>query len=125
MLPERDCAECTVNKKREWGCEGKAALPLTINGKLDYTCPRRPLLDDPIPYARLTRAYNHFKQGFLPNAGGIADQADKVMRLFDIISVVLSECSEETRREAENRNKRRSKAPAMRPGGNRGRRSHK
>jgi hypothetical protein len=78
-----------------WGCEGGATLPLTIDGEQDFTCPRRPLLDDPAPYNELFSYANALQSGILPDDGGLQSQPHRLMQLVKLVGYFRSECAAE------------------------------
>ena len=62
---------------------------LTIDGVDYFTCPSghvdRDLMDEAFT------AYNHYQKGFLPHAGGIYDQPERLLRMIEVIGAVKSE----------------------------------
>jgi hypothetical protein len=124
LLPERDCATCTEANKKEWGCharlvsdengerwENAATLPVKIDGKDQWRCPVRPMLDDPREYGYIMNTLGHYRQGFLPYAGGIQDQPYLLMQYMVIALDQVSKCEAQR---AENANSGRP--PPQPPG---------
>jgi hypothetical protein len=117
-MPERQCASCT--RQKEWGCEAKlyvvhsddgepviwkdgkpltkwhkpAHLPLTLNGEETWACPRQTLFEQPQEWNRLFMLYGLFKRGFLPEAGAVLDQSNKLLQAFRIMDEVNFDCDE-------------------------------
>lgn len=79
LLPEWDCSTCTKLQKFDRGCEGNAKRPIEFDGEPQMTCPRRPLLDDPLWYDELFWLYGNFKNGIFPEPGGLSNQPHKLM----------------------------------------------
>jgi hypothetical protein len=118
MMPERQCGTCT--QQEEWGCKGRkvrptqpdedereswenpAFLPLEIDGKEIYNCPRQHLLEDPHYYSIALKFYAMYMKGFLPQAGAVCDQSNKAIEIFRILDDVNAMCDhqqlEETKR---------------------------
>ena len=117
-MPDRQCLGCT--KQVQWGCEARrigfpapgeaddpdkhwtkpAHLPVQILGETSYACPRQHIRENPVFWGHLLRYYGLFQKGFLPSAGGVADQANKAMELFQIVEQANMDCD---RAEAEKR----------------------
>ena len=70
-------------------------MPIIINGEEIYSCPRRPLKDNPLGYSELFGLFQHYKNGFLPEGGGIMDQSPKLMNLLSICDMVVSEIEQQ------------------------------
>lgn len=69
------------------------------------TCPRRPLLDDPVSFNELFRLYRGYLDGYLPDEGSLTSQSHSLMVLFDVIGAAVAEAqaiidktAEETRK---------------------------
>ena len=117
LFPERDCTTCTALKKRDYGCEarletgpdgtskwiGRGKHQILIDGKPDWSCPRRPWLDDPEGLFFLMDVYAHYQNGFLPEQGGVLDQPAKLMRMLAIIGKAHADCDEQQQAEAKKR----------------------
>jgi hypothetical protein len=109
-MPERQCAGCT--RQAEWGCEAfkyeteketkgarkdrdgryyawhKPALyPLDVEGEQTWACPRQDLKREPRGWSRLLFFYDHYQNGFLPQAGAVVDQTNKAMELFRVLVI--------------------------------------
>lgn len=110
LFPERDCAKCTDRHKKEWGCEGNAILPIVIDGEIENTCIRRPILDNPQWFNEVFTMYNMYKNGFLPDEGTYLAQTLSFLQIINIIDMTLAECDkiEEQDKQRKARNKRRS-----------------
>ncbi len=101
LLPERNCARCSSEKRKEWGCyafknekgewENQALIPVMMDGVDQYQCPRRPVKDRPWWFSEILQTYAHYKNGFLPGPGGIDSQPRKLMRLLAIVDSVTAE----------------------------------
>lgn len=92
LFPERDCANCTLKNKGEWGCEGGATELIELDGELMDTCIRRPVLDNPELFNEAFAIYNMFKAGFLPNEGSYLSQPPSFLQLVSLIESTLNEC---------------------------------
>ncbi len=93
LLPERDCATCTQIKKVEWGCTEDATQQLSIGGVEQTRCPRRPVLDDPVYFGELFWLYRRMQDGILQEAGGLQDQASRLVDSLRIIESTVNECT--------------------------------
>ena len=138
MMPERQCAGCT--RQAEWGCDafkyettketkgarkerdGKfyawhkpALYPLDIAGEQTYACPRRELKRDPFGWSRLLFFFDHYQNGFLPQAGSVVDQSNKAMELFRVLKIANDDVDK-----AETEIRRRKQALNERALGNQG-----
>lgn len=79
-----------------------ALLPITIDGENDFSCPLRPIKDDPVGWNEMLLLYGYYQKGFLPEDGGVVDQSAYAMSLFQIVDAAKSECEDELRaREAQ------------------------
>lgn len=78
----------------ERGCEKDALFPYWIDadGEERSRCPARPLLEDPAWFNSIISAYNAYKNGFLPYAGGTAKQPALFMFVMSTIDGIMSEC---------------------------------
>ncbi len=86
LLPERKCHTCTLGQKERWGCTKDApGAPLVIDGVESRRCPNRPFLDDPLFYSEIFRLSGWVKKGFLPEPGGVLDQANCLVECLEII----------------------------------------
>lgn len=144
LLPERQCAGCA--KQVEWGCHAvrhvvhddlgrpvmgadggqmmnwhqPARLPLSIDGEETYACPRQTLLRRPREWNRLLTFYGMFKRGFLPEAGAVIDQSNKLIEAFRIMDEANYECDaaqDAERRQEQIRRAQLANMPGPRPGG--------
>ena len=81
-----DCRKCTLLQKRSRGCEAEAEQPffIEVNGEKEVlkNCPIR--LVAPLT-VRIMQLYRFYKQGFLPNTGGILQQSSVLLTAFDVI----------------------------------------
>ena len=81
-----DCRKCTLLQKRSRGCEAEAEQPflMEINGQQEVlnNCPIK--LVTPVT-VRIMQLYRFYKQGFLPNTGGILQQSSVLLIAFDVI----------------------------------------
>lgn len=102
LLPERDCATCTVHQKRNWGCEDDAEVPLDMEGEEVWRCPRRFFLDNTAYVSELLWLYGQWQKGFMPEEGGISSQPHKLVRSVKIIDLAHG-AVEEARREDDRR----------------------
>lgn len=67
-------------------------MPVIINGKPQMRCPARPMLDDPASYGYILNTLSHYRNGFLPYAGGIQDQPFLLMQYVIIAHDQASKC---------------------------------
>lgn len=74
LMPERNCAKCTKQNKKEWGCDKDAPIPYLLDGEELRRCPLRPTLDDPEFYGHVFWSYNRTQQGFLLEEGSYLSQ---------------------------------------------------
>ena len=95
LLKERNCATCTAEKQKRWGCEQDAIIPVMFDGELEYRCPRRPLLDDPF-YSEALNTYSWAQQGHFPDPGQWPDQSVKFASVMAIIESAMTEADQES-----------------------------
>lgn len=93
LFPERNCASCTAEKKREWGCMGDAVHPYFYEGSQEYTCIRRPVKDDPVFFNEIFTLYNMYQNGYLPNSGGYLAQTPGFLQVINIMQTCIEECT--------------------------------
>lgn len=102
-----DCQTCTDPKREAWGCEELTPTPVhVVNGHRVRRCPVKILT----PFTRRCMSlYAHYKNGFLPNAGGIADQPAWYVTAMEILEsdvvTIQHEQLERERRKTEDRPK--------------------
>lgn len=90
---EFDCRRCPEAAREERGCYGPVGRPIYRLGDEEYDrCPVR--LVEPWTHEVLV-LYRHYKNGFLPYAGGVTDQPAKLMRAFLLIENAVSEAEAE------------------------------
>jgi hypothetical protein len=111
LLPERNCSTCTPQNKINWGCEGNARQKLTLGATKLEVCPRRPLLDDPDKYSNIFWLYRQYKEGYLPETGGLYNQPAKYLEYIRIIDRALDFC----RDMQQERDQRKKGASGRRP----------
>lgn len=75
-----------------WGCERDAALPLTVDGEDIFRCPRRPILEEPVYFSAVFRAYGDYQRGILPENGGVLDQPARLLQSFRVIDEAAADC---------------------------------
>lgn len=71
---------------------------MDIDGETVFRCPRRPILENPRLWNEIFFLYSSYKQGFLPEAGGLNDQPSRLMEYLRHVDMMVSECEEERRR---------------------------
>lgn len=76
-----------------------------IDGEWSRVCPRRPILDNPLYYAKLFEYYHHYKNGKYPDEGGYSSQPYKLMTLFKEMERIINEC-EDMKSEGKAKNKK-------------------
>lgn len=117
LLPERDCARCTPHQQAEWGCHARvedgrwvngAILPLKLDGEDAHQCPRRPIKDDQAYFTRLLWFHGLYRQGHLPDSGGVSEQSYRGLTLLQLVDGAVEEVKKEhrdraARRQARNR----------------------
>jgi hypothetical protein len=90
-----DCNKCSETQKIERGCEADCLNAWIDNdGNKRYRCPRRPILENPRYFSKVVAAFNNYKNGFLPVAGGINDQPALFSKTIAIIEDTISQCEE-------------------------------
>lgn len=110
-MPERDCLKCT--RQKEWGCFAKpytviasdgteeelwsnpAELPVTINDREVWACPRQTLREDARDWGRLLFLYGLYQKGHLPDRGAAVDQSNPLMEMFRILDDANAQCDRE------------------------------
>ena len=97
-----DCQRCTDNLKEARGCIKKLSVPVfNLDGDDYFRCPLKIITKQTGEYVRF---YNFFRDGYLPNAGGIMDQPGKFLDAMSIIESAVGEMEKETEKRL---NKRR------------------
>lgn len=107
MFPQYECKSCIQQKRQsERGCEKDHFLPFwnDLDGEPRTRCPRRPIFEDPLWYNYLIEAYNAYKGGFLPHAGGMMDQAALFPFIMGTIDDVMAKCDDVERQRAAKKN---------------------
>ena len=85
-----DCRRCTWEQKIEDGCEKES--PVQGRWKLDdWEFGRCPLKLVRLQSFEYIRAYNFYKEGYLPNPGGWAEQPVKLIEAIECIEKVVRE----------------------------------
>ena len=96
MKMNLDCQACTGNLKKARGCTEEAPVPMfDLDGKEYCRCPLKIITRQSMEYIRF---YSFFRDGYLPNAGGIMDQPAKFLDAMSMIESVLAETQEEMRK---------------------------
>lgn len=95
LFQERKCSTCTPGNKIEWGCDTDAVIPQIIDGQEEWRCPRRPILEQPAEFGYYLKLYRQYRLGVLPESGAMMEQAEYIMRVFDILDVVYAEVDEQ------------------------------
>jgi hypothetical protein len=71
------------------GCLEPAPAPvLDLDGESIHRCPVRHLTAD---VARLLKLYGHYRNGFLPVAGGVLDQTPQFLEAMAVIAQQVAE----------------------------------
>jgi len=85
-----NCAECRKAKlDGARHCREKSPFPMyEINGEKFYTCPVGHITRESYEALAL---YSVYKDGFLPEAGGIMDQDNRIMEQMRIIARAVHE----------------------------------
>jgi hypothetical protein len=113
LLPERDCAVCTSQQKKIWGCTEPSRQPLELDGELHFRCPRRPLLEEPQKWGRVFWLYRQFDRGMLPEEGALLSQPHKLMRYFEILEVSKSNAEAEQQKQERRKHGQQARFDAM------------
>lgn len=102
LLPERVCTTCTARQQKEWGCDAKqmpdgswidrALVPMQVDGKESWACPRRPVKDDPALFGELMSLYGLYTEGVLADDGAIMSQAVKYLATMRLVHGTVAEC---------------------------------
>ena len=58
-----------------------------MEGEQTWACPRQDLKNDPRGWSRLLFYFDHYQNGFLPQAGAVVDQSNKAMELFRVLVI--------------------------------------
>ena len=79
-----DCRKCIKEQKIERGCEGESTIPgrWQIEGEAYSRCPVK--LVNPMSYEYI-RAYNFYKNGYLPNGKGWLSESTKFIQAITVI----------------------------------------
>lgn len=113
LLPERRCSTCQPAQKAQWGCTEDAQLPVEMDGETLARCPRRPLLDDSGFYSEVFWLYQAYQKGFLPEEGGLQDQATVLIECFQVIDAAISAAERERDRIKKQREAMEKRAKGM------------
>jgi hypothetical protein len=107
MLPDRVCSKCTPGQQKEWGCDAyqddkgawhkRSLVPMEVDGKESWVCPRRPVKDDPSFFGELMTLYGLYKEGVLADEGSIMSQSQKYVTLMRLVHSTVNECQAEMR----------------------------
>ena len=90
-----DCRFCNDAQKKERGCIEKAHYPVfDLDGEQFFSCPVKMMTKTT---GRMLRMYKFFKDGFLPNCGGVLEQPQRFLDAIQIIDSELSEIEEKNR----------------------------
>jgi hypothetical protein len=100
LYPQYVCKDCIAKKKQaERGCEQDVKLGDTvfyywndIDGTPRARCPRRPIYENIDWYNSIITAYNFYKNGYLPHAGGMASQAALFPFVMATIDTIMAAC---------------------------------
>ena len=78
------------------GCDKPAPVKwwTDVDGEARDRCPRRPIYENINWYNRLIAAFNAYKAGFLPHAGGMNNQAALFSDLMSVIDATVAQCDE-------------------------------
>jgi len=81
------------------GCNADAPYPIyELDGEPIMRCPLKLIKPETYTYLRF---YGHYKQGFLPNEGGLLDQPLKYLQAMEVIHAAMNEMHiEEMRKNA-------------------------
>lgn len=101
MLFDFDCSKCDVWMKTVRGCNGDALETAVLDGENLTTCIRRPIFDNPELFSVLFRTFKNYKDGHLPEVGGIMDQSNYFIEAVEVISNSVADCEEELRKRSE------------------------
>lgn len=97
-MPERDCNTCTAHLKRQRGCETDAPMPMRLDGKDVFRCPRRPILDDPRFFDTVLTQYKAYIRGYLPDPGSLLDQGHRYVVSMAVVEGAIAEAEQEQER---------------------------
>jgi len=91
-----------------------AQLPITLLGEDIWACPRQHIRENPFYWAAILKYYGMYRKGFLPSAGGIADQSNKAIEVFRILDDANDACDREELNREKERKARESRMPPRR-----------
>lgn len=97
-------------------------MPIRIEDEEWFQCPRRPLKDHPRFYAELIRHWHFYRNGFLPDPGGLNQQSYALVRMLHHMDGIVEEVREAKRSEEEARRKRQAALNSQITAGKGGRR---
>lgn len=91
-----DCKICTGAQKRERGCIEKSNVPVfDLDGEQFFSCPIKMITDRT---SKFLRFFKFYKDGFLPNQGGILEQPKMFLDAIQIIDSELNDIIEHRER---------------------------
>ena len=99
-----NCRECDDVLKRERGCTKKGILPFYINGEAVFRCPLKLVTATSWEYIK---AYRFYKDGFLPNGAGWANESEKFLDAMAVISNEVDKAEQEKLKSARKKNGKR------------------
>ncbi len=119
LIPSLMCTSCGEQQKRVRGCEAPPQQPVMFDGAPMERCPMRPWLDDPASLNDVFKFFRWYRQGLLPDEGGIIDQSNTYVSAMLTVDRGLDDAMSEKQKKAEReRNaknrKGRTKQPARR-----------
>lgn len=106
LYPEYDCSKCDEDKRIERGHDEDAPIPYwtDLRGEKQSRCPRLPIFNDPSRFNAVIGAYNAYKNGFLPDEGGVRNQAGLFLDIMSVVDNAIEECREVKRSKDKSKN---------------------
>ena len=99
LLPERQCGDKTTDSlKARQGCIARLVIPLEFDGESMWECPLKPMCTNRAYYAFLFDRFGAWnKHGVLPEEGGLGSQPEKLMMIFRVMAVAMSDADKQER----------------------------
>lgn len=95
LKPDWQCSTCTAALKIQRGCDTDATKPLELDGEKQMRCPRRMLLDYTAYMNEVWWLYGNYKEGILPEHGGLYDQPAKLLAVIRVLDSTKSAANSE------------------------------
>lgn len=124
-MSDVDCATAGEGERQQYGCDARwvcdpehegggywenaAIAPVQIDGEDMPVCPCRYIPQAPGFWREVTLMFQAYRKGFLPDTGGLNDQAAKGIEILQIVDQAVNEAERELQAQEANSKRGRSK----------------